>query len=117
MELDVWISFDGNEMDNWKGGDWSKTMYGEYYKDRSPFFPNGHEAFSKVKQIVNSGKYETEQIDSLTHSVKVPKVVILNLFETSKNELDHIIERLAELKSFVEKLPDDKNYTLICNEF
>jgi len=117
MELDVWISFDGNEMNNWKGGDWSKTMRDEYYKDRSPFFPNGHEMFSKVKQLINSGKYETKQIDSLTHSVKVPKSVILNLLETSKTELDHIAERLNEIKSFIETLPDDKNYTLICNEF
>jgi len=28
MELDVWIEFDSNEMDNWKGGEWSKTMSG-----------------------------------------------------------------------------------------
>jgi len=117
MELDVWISFDGNEMDNWTGGDWSKTMHGEYYRKRSPFFPNGHEMFSKVKQFVNSGKYETKQIDSLTNSGKVPKSVVLNLLEIKETELDHIAERLTELRSFVETLSDDKNYTLICNEF
>jgi len=62
-------------------------------------------------------KYTTEQLGNLIHSVKVPKSVILNLLETNKTELDHIVERLAELKSFVEELPDDKNYALIWNEF
>jgi hypothetical protein len=117
MELDVWMEFEGKEMDDWKGGDWSKTMQGEYYKGRSPFFPNGHEMFSKVKQLINTGKYETETLDSLTHSVKVPKSVILEMLEIREPELTHIKERLTELKSFVETLPDNKNYTLICNEF
>ena len=117
MELDVWVEFDSNEMDNWKGGEWSKTMDGNYHKGRTPHFPCGHDYFYKVRDLADSGKYETAYIDNLTRYVMVPKSIILNLLDSNKSMLDHIKERTAELKVFIESLPDDKNYKLISDEF
>ena len=117
MELDVWVDFDGNEMDTWKGGDWSKTMDGEYYKNRSPFFPNGHTVFYKAKALAEAGKFHTEYIDELTRFVIVPRSEIVKLLKIEEYELDHIVERLTELKTFIETLPKDKEYKLIFQEF
>jgi hypothetical protein len=73
MELDVWIDFDGKEIDAWKGGDWSKTMDGIYYKGCTPFFPNGYTAFYEAKALAETGKFYTEYIDHLTRFVIVPR--------------------------------------------
>jgi hypothetical protein len=118
MELDVWIDLEGNSGIDWKGGDWAKDMaIGKMPRGRSPFFPNGHEAFYKVRALIDSGKYENDYIDNLTRYVKVPKDEILKLIQSLHCNLEHINSRLSELEKFVETLPDDRLYKLITNEF
>jgi len=118
MELDAWIEFDSDEMEKWKGGEWAKDVVGgELAKSRSPFFPNGHDAFDAVKSLANSEKYETDWIDNLTRYVIVPKSELLKLIKKLHCNIDHINQRLDELMAFVETLPADKNYKLVCQEF
>ncbi|MCL2805947.1 MAG: hypothetical protein FWD26_08420 [Treponema sp.] len=119
MELDVWIKFDGKEMENWKGGDWAKDVVGGIMAmSRSPFFPSGHDAFSKVGNLIYSGKYKTRRIDALTESVYVPKLEIKTLIVGLKSKyLDHINQELDELLFLVETLDDDKMYELVRQEY
>jgi rhodanese-related sulfurtransferase len=118
MELDAWIEFEEEQNYEGKMSDWAKDVLpGEYATRRSPFFPNGHDAFDKVRSLANSGKYETDYRDALTRYVIVPKSEIVTLIKSLYCNIPHINERLGELLAFVEKLPDDKPYKLFCQEF
>jgi predicted nucleic-acid-binding protein len=97
MELDVWIEFDDNSA--------------------SPYFPDGHGAFYKVADLINSGKFETGYIDSITRYVFVPKEIILNLVNSLDCNLDHTIKRRDELYKLVDELANDKLFKLVQQEF
>ena len=102
MELDVWVE--------------DVTIN---YEDigSSNYFPEGHEAFRKVSELRNSGKYEHGFIDALTKYVIVPKSEVLTLIKSLYCNLDHINKRLDTLYQTIEKLPDDKPCKLIQDEF
>lgn len=118
MELDVWISHEGNKITKWEGGDWAKdTVKDELAEARSPYFPNGHEAFSIVTSLYNSGEYETGCIDYLTKYVMLPKSEIINIIKKLHCNLPHINERLDELEKYVENLPEKSYYKVIQQEF
>jgi len=120
MDLDVWIDFDDDSMKAWKGGAWAKdTAFGELAMSRSPFFPEGHEAFYKVTDLINSKRYETDYIDEITRYVIIPKSKLVVLIKSLKSKwnMDHIEQRLDELLAFVETLPDNRNYKVVCQEF
>jgi hypothetical protein len=102
MELDVWV--EGVTVE---------------YEDigSSRYFPHGHDAFYKVRDLIETGKYETDYIDAITRYVIVPKAVILVLIKSLYSSLDHLNKRLDTLYQTIEKLPDDKMYKLIQQEF
>ena len=118
MELDVWIEHEGYKCPVWEGGDWAfDTAMGKLAEKRSPFFPNGHEAFDLVTSYINSGKYEKEYIDELTKYVMLPKSEILIMIDKLHCNLDHINERLDELKKYIEKMPEKDFYKVVQQEF
>ena len=118
MDLDVWISFEDEKITKWEGGDWAKdTVKEELAETRSPFFPLGHDAYRKVDTLINSGKYESDRIDSLTRYVMVPRFEILKIIDELHCNIQHINERLDELKKYVDKLPDKDFYKLVQQEF
>ena len=102
MELDVWVE--------------GVTIN---YEDigSSKYFPGGHDAFYKVSELINSGKYENGSIEALTKYVIVPKSEVLTLIKSLYCNLDHINKRLDTLYQTIEKLPDDKPCKLIQDEF
>lgn len=117
MQLDVWIEHE-NKVTEWKGGDWAKdTATGNLAEKRSPFFPNGHDAFSIVTSYYNSGKYEKDCIDHLTRYVMLPKSEILNMIKELHCNIPHINKRLKELKKYVENLPEQDFYKVVQQEF
>jgi len=118
MQLDVWISFEGNKISEWEGGDWAKdTVRNELAETRSPFFPLGHDAYRKVSVLYNLEKYEKGIIDELTKYVMLPKFEILTIINELYCNLPHINERLHELKKYVEKLPEKEYYKVVQQEF
>jgi len=118
MQLDVWIEHEGYNGPVWEGGDWAfDTTKRELAKSRSPFFPNGHDAFYLVTEYINSGKYEKNYIDQLTKYVMLPKFKILDMIDKLHCNLDHINERLDELKKYVENLPEQDFYKVVQQEF
>ena len=102
MELDVWV--EGVTVD---------------YKDigRQKYFPEGHEAFYKVRDLIESGKYECGYIRALTRYVEVPKSEVLSLIKSLYCSLDYINKRLDTLYETIEKQPDDEMLTLVSDEF
>jgi hypothetical protein len=102
MELDVWVE--------------GVTVK---YEDigSSQYFPYGHDAFYKVRDLIETGKYETDYIDAITRYAIVPKAVILTLIKSLYSLIDHLNKRLDTLYQTIEKLPDDKMYKLIQQEF
>jgi hypothetical protein len=117
MELDVWIDYDEGQSFDWEGGDWGKDVGGYAAKDRSPLFPCGHDAFDRVRELINSGKYQNDWIDNLTRYVIVPKSEILTLIESLYSTIDHLDKKLDELKDYVLKLPENQLYKLVSQEF
>lgn len=116
--MDVWIEFDEPIPETeWEGESWAKdTALGEWAASRSPFFPKGHEAFWKVKHLIETGKYQHDYEDYLAEYVIVPKEEIISLINELYSSLDHINKMLDELKAFVEKLPDNRMYKLYKQE-
>ena len=119
MELDVWIEFSGNEMDNFKSeGDWARDIIdNEFPKSRSPFFPSGHTAYWAVVNLAHSGKYETAMEDPLTGYVKVPKEEIVTVIKKLYGKIDDKNKMLDELLALVQTLSADKLYSLYYQEF
>ena len=102
MELDVWV--EGITVE---------------YEDigSQQFFPEGHEAFYKVRDLIETGQYESGSYDVLTKFVVVPKSEVLKLVKSLYTNLDHINKRLDTLYQTIEKLPDDGMLTLVSDEF
>jgi hypothetical protein len=118
MELDVWISHEGEKIVNWNGDDWAKdTVNNELAETRSPYFPCGHDAFSKVSILFNSGNFKKGWIDDITKYVLVPKSEIIKLINELYCNLPHINKRLDELKDYVNNLPQKEYYKLVQQEF
>ena len=118
MELDVWISLEGNKNMKWEGGDWAKdTARNELAETRSPYFPLGHDAFYKVNVLYNSDKYEKGLIDEITKFVMLPKFEIINIINELYCNIPHINKRLDELKIYVEQLPEKDYYKVVQQEF
>lgn len=102
----------------WEGGDWGKdTVGGEKAPNRTPFFPNGHEAFDLVSAYFHSGKYEKDYIDNLTKYVMLPKSEILKMIDKLYSNIDHLNKELDELKEYVKKLPEKGFYKVVQQEF
>jgi hypothetical protein len=118
MELDVWIEYENGQSFEWEGGDWAKDVVdGSVAKTRSPFFPCGHEAFAKVRELIASEKYQNDWDDPLTRYVIVPKFEIINIIESLYSTINHLNKELDELKKYVIKLPDNQLYKLVSQEF
>jgi len=102
MELDVWVE--------------GVTIN---YEDigSSHYFPLGHDAFYKVRDLINSGKYESGSTGPLTNYVIVPKAEVLALIKSLYCNLDHINKRFDTLYQTIEKLPDDKPCKLVQDEY
>jgi hypothetical protein len=71
--------------------------------------------YPKVMELIKSGNYVTQKTDEFTHLVELPKSVIIGLMENCKPNVPDTKPKLSEIKDFFVTLPDDKNYTLICN--
>jgi hypothetical protein len=93
-------------------------------KRESPFFPDGHQAFSLLKRKIEESEFTGEQIDWGRWAAAVTKqqiILFMGEFYGEDRKLrvglaDHQNQELQELEKFVDALPDDKVVALVACE-
>jgi hypothetical protein len=90
----------------------------------SPFFPDGSQAFSLLKDKIEAGEFKGEKVDWGAWAAAVTKQQIISFMDEHYGEdrkpwkegFDNLYKQLRELEEFVEGLPEDKMVALVASE-
>ena len=83
MYLDVYIGWLGDDETLDWGGEWS---LGNLPNPKSPFFPNGHRAFSLLVDKIEAGEFTGEKVDWGGSAAAVTKQQIISFMDEHYSE-------------------------------
>jgi hypothetical protein len=96
--------------------------------NRSPWFPDGYEAFFAVRDGILSGRFRGEQTDHLVWTAIVTCAEIEVLLDElygpigdfearHAGSMEHLADSMRDLREFVAGLQPDGEYMLMADEF